>query len=109
MISLVSLSVFFAFYVLYNTSKRAILSNNLQMERWIQEHPKPSRLIGLGILIIAYSFLISLKAIGASTLIFFIQIMTIGGLVIILAPLRVINYKFILGVLFLAFFFETYS
>lgn len=109
MISLISLSVFLAFNILYNTSKKATLSNNFKMERWIQEHPKPSRLIGLGILAIAYSFLISLKAIGASTLLFLIQIMTIGGLVVILAPLKIINYKFILGALFLSIFFEIYS
>ena len=109
MISLVSLTVFLAFYVLYNTSKKATLSSNFQIERWIQQHPKPSRFIGLGILAIAYSFLISLKAVGASTLIFLIQIMTIGSLVVILAPLKIMNYKLILGMLFLALFFEIYS
>lgn len=109
MISLVSLTVFFAFYVLYNTSKKATLSNNYPVERWIQQNPKPSRFIGLGILVIAYTTLISLKALGASTLIFLIQIMTIGSLVVILAPLKIINHRFILGILFLAVFFEIYS
>ncbi len=109
MISIVSLTAFLAFYILYNTSKRAILTNDLQIESWIQEHPKPSRLLGLGILAIAYSILIAHKALGASTLIFLIQIMTIGSLVVILAPLKIINYKWILGMLFLAVFFEIYS
>lgn len=109
MISLVSLIVFLAFYVLYNTSKKAALSGNLQIERWIQQNTKSSRWLGLGILITAYSFLIAIKAIGAATLIFLIQIMTIGSLVVILAPLKIINYKLILGMLFLALFFEIYS
>lgn len=109
MISLVSLTVFLAFFVLYNTSKRAILSSNFQLERWVQQNPKPSRFIGLGILLIAYALLISIKAIGASTLIFFIQVMTIGSLIVILAPLKIINYKFVLGILILASFFEIYS
>lgn len=109
MISLVSLTVFFAFYVLYNTSKKATLSTNFPIERWVQQNAKPSRFIGLGILIIAYSTLISLKATGVSTLIFLIQIMTIGSLVVILAPLKIISHRFILGILLLALFFEIYS
>lgn len=109
MISLVSLTVFFAFYVLYNTSKKATLSTNFRFERWIQQNTKPSRCIGLGFLVIAYVTLISLKAAGASTLIFLIQIMTIGSLVVILTPLKIINHRFILGILFLAVFFEIYS
>lgn len=108
MISLVSLSIFLAFYVLYNTSKKATLSSKFPMERWIQQHSKTSRYLGLGIILIAYALLISIKAIGACTLIFFIQIMTIASLVIILAPLKIINYKFILGLLFVVIFFEIY-
>ncbi|RVT79702.1 hypothetical protein EOD40_00915 [Flavobacterium sufflavum] len=109
MISIISLTVFLAFYVLYNTSKKATLSSNFQIERWIQHYSKASRFIGIGILAIAYSFLIALKAIGSATLIFIILIMTIGSLVVILAPLKIINYKLILGMLFLAIFFEIYS
>lgn len=108
MISLVSLTVFFAFFVLYNTSKKATLSSNFQVERWIQQNPKPSRFIGLGILLIAYALLISIKAIGVSTLLFLIQIMTIGSLVVILAPLKIINYKLIVGILFFSTFIEIY-
>lgn len=108
MISLVSLTVFFAFFVLYNTSKKATLSNNFQFERWIQQNPKPSRFIGLGILLIAYSLLISIKAVGVSTFLFTIQIMTIGSLVVILAPLKIINYKLIVGFFLIATFLEIY-
>lgn len=108
MISLVSLTVFFAFFVLYNTSKKATLSNNFQVERWIQQNPKPSRFIGLGFLLIAYALLISIKAIGVSTFLFLIQIMTIGSLVVILAPLKIINYKLIVGILFFSTFIEIY-
>ncbi|MES2240238.1 MAG: hypothetical protein V4497_08280 [Bacteroidota bacterium] len=109
MISLVSLVVFVAFFFLYNTSKRAALSSNFQVERWIQQRQKPSRFIGLGILAVAYCLILSSKSIGASSLIFIIQIMTIGSLVVILAPLKIINYKFVLGMLILASFFEIYS
>lgn len=108
MVALISLNIFLGFYVLYNTSKKATLESNLQLEKWIQQNPKPSRLIGLSILAIAYSFLISVKAIGASTLIYFIQIMVIGSLIVILAPLRIINYKLVLGTFFLAILLEIF-
>ncbi|MEL1241177.1 hypothetical protein [Flavobacterium flavipallidum] len=107
MIALISLNIFLGFYVLYNTSKKATLESNLQLEKWIQQNPKPSRFIGLAILALAYSFLISIKAIGVSTLIYFIQIMVIGSLIVILAPLKLINYKIVLGTFLIAFLFET--
>ena len=106
MIAFISLNIFLGFYVLYNTSKKATLASNLQIERWIQQNPKPSRLLGLAMLALAYGFLISLKAIGVSSLIYFIQLMTIGSLIVILAPLRIINYKFVLGLFSLAILIE---
>lgn len=109
MISIASLLVFFGFYTLYNTSQKAYLSNTLTVEKWLQNNPKPSKLIGLGLLITAYLILLLEKAIGSSALIYLIQIMTIGSLVVILAPLKIINYKLILGMFFLVVFFESYS
>lgn len=108
MITLISLNIFLGFYVLYNTSRKATLETNLQPERWIQQNRKPSRLIGLSILAITYSFLISIKAVGASTLIYFIQIMVIGSLIVILAPLKIINYKLVLGAFFLTLLLEIF-
>lgn len=108
MISFIAFNIFLGFYVLYNTSKKATLSNNLQIQRWIQHNPKPSRFVGLAILAIAYSLLISIKAIGASSLIYFIQLMTIGSLVVILAPLKIINYKVVAVLFILAVLVELY-
>ncbi|KDN56658.1 hypothetical protein [Flavobacterium seoulense] len=108
MITLVSLIVFLAFFVLYNTSKKATLATNFQAERWIQQNPKPSRFIGLGLLLIAYILLLSIKAAGVSSFLFLIQIMTIGSLVVILAPLKIINYKLIIGIICISTFLEIY-
>lgn len=106
MIAFISLNIFLGLYILYNTSKKATLMSNLQVERWIQQNPRPSRLLGVGILALAYGLLISLKAIGVSSLIYFIQLMTIGSLIIVLTPLKIINYKLVLGLFFLAILIE---
>ena len=96
MISLISLSIFIAFYTIYNTSKKATLTNNLEVEKWIQQNPKLSKIVSISIFIITYAIFISIKSIGAASLIYCIQIMTIGSLVIILAPLKILNYKTVL-------------
>lgn len=108
MISFVSLSIFIGFYVLYNTSKKASLSNHFLIETWIQQNSKAAKYIGFSILILAYSCLSTSKSFGVTSLVFVIQLMTIGGLVVLLTPLKIINYKFIIGLFFLAFFFEYY-
>lgn len=108
MVSIASLLVFIAFYALYNTSKRAHLSNVFPLEKWIQENPKYSKITGLSLLFLGYAILLFEKAIGCSTLIFFIQIMTIGSLVVILAPLRIINNKFIIALFTISIFIEFY-
>lgn len=108
MVTLVSLIVFLAFFVLYNTSKKATLSTQFQTERWIQQNPNPSRFIGLVLLVMAYVLLLSIKAAGVSSFLFLIQLMTIGSLVVILAPLRIINFKLIIGIICISTFLEIY-
>lgn len=108
MISIASLIVFIAFFTLYNTSKRAHLSNTNSIERWLQKKPKQSKILGLVLLLAAYGILLTEKALGCSTLIFSIQIMTIGSLIVILAPLKVINNKLLFALFTFSIFLELY-
>lgn len=106
MITFISLIVFSAFYTLYHTSAKVHLSNHFQLERWIHENINPARLIGISLLCIAYLTLFMIKDAVATTLLFLIQVMTIGGLVVILTPLKIITYRFLLITIVVAFFFE---
>lgn len=108
MVSTASLFVFFAFYALYNTSKRAYLSNNNVIEKWLQNNPKQTKIVGFGLLVCAYTLLLFEKAIGCSTLIFLIQIMTIGSLIVILTPLKIIPKKLVMVLFALSIFIEFY-
>ncbi|MCI9845301.1 hypothetical protein [Flavobacterium pectinovorum] len=91
MISIASLIVFLAFYTLYYTSKRAVLSYNLGFEKWMQKNPKQTKVTGLVLLSTAYGFWLFTQSLGCGTLLFFIQLMTIGSLIVILTPLKKIS------------------
>ena len=95
MITIASLIVFLAFYTLYYTSKKATLSYDLGFEKWMQNKPKQTKIIGLGLLTLAYSAWFFTYAFCCGTLLFFIQLMTIGSLIIILTPLKKINIKIV--------------
>ncbi|MBK0369399.1 hypothetical protein [Flavobacterium agrisoli] len=106
MVTIASLLVFIAFYAYYNTSKRAPLHEGTNVEQWLRSKPKQARRIALCFLVLSFTLLLSQKAIGSSSLIFMIQLMTIGSLVVVLAPLKVINPKIIAGVFTLSLFLE---
>ncbi|SMO59693.1 hypothetical protein SAMN06265220_102430 [Flavobacterium nitrogenifigens] len=99
MITIASLIVFLAFYTLYYTSKRAVLSYDLGFEKWMQRNPKQTKIVGLMLLLSAYAMWLFTQSLGCGTLMFFIQLMTVGSLIIILTPLKKINSKLLLALL----------
>lgn len=108
MITIASLIVFLAFYSLYYTSKRAVLSYDLGFEKWMKENPKQTKIIGLGLLISAYAMWLFTQSLGCGTLMFFIQLMTVGSLIIILNPLKKVNSKALLALLIFIALLELY-
>lgn len=93
MITIAGLFVFISFYMFYYTSRKALLSYDYGFEKWMNNNPGPTKISGLAVLLLAYSLLLFTKALGTGTLLFFIQLMTIGSLIVILSPLKVINSK----------------
>ncbi|WP_264552677.1 hypothetical protein [Flavobacterium sp. N2038] len=108
MITLASLIVFLAFYTLYYTSKRAVLSYDLGFEKWMKKNPKQTKITGLLLLTVAYIMWLFTQSLCCGTLMFFIQLMTIGSLIIILAPLKKVNSKALLAVLIIIALLEFY-
>ena len=72
MITIASLIVFLAFYTLYYTSKRATLSYDLGFEKWMKSNPKPTKYMGLGLLLLAYSLWLITQSLCCGTLMFLI-------------------------------------
>jgi len=108
MITIASLIVFLAFYTLYYTSKRAILSYDLGLEKWMKSNPKPTKIIGLGLLLLAYALWLFSQSLCCGTFMFLIQLMTIGSLIIILSPLKKINKYAIMALFVLVALLEFY-
>jgi hypothetical protein len=108
MITIASLIVFLAFYTLYYTSKRAALSYDLGFEKWMKNNPKQTKITGLGLLLIAYTFWLFTQSLGCGTLMFFIQLMTIGSLIIILTPLKKVSSKALLALFVIVALLEIY-
>lgn len=108
MITIASLFVFISFYMFYYTSKRAALTYSYGFEKWMNNNPKQTKITGLMLLLLAYSFWLFTSALGSGTLLFFIQLMTIGSLIIILTPLKVINSKAVAILFILTGIIEIY-
>lgn len=108
MITISTSLLFFAFYSLYYTSKRVQLSYNLGFEKWMQNKPNQTKTIGLSLLLLAYFSWIYTTALGAGTLLFFIELMTIGSLTVILKPLKTIPSKTIIALFTIIGIIEIY-
>ncbi|WP_264535879.1 hypothetical protein [Flavobacterium sp. N1736] len=108
MITIASLIVFLAFYTLYYTSKRAVLSYDLGFEKWMKNNPKQTKITGLSLLLLAYAFWLFTQSLGCGTLMFFIQLMTIGSLIVILSPLKKISNKAIIAIFIIVAVLELY-
>lgn len=108
MITIATGILFFAFYTLYYTSKRAALLYDFGFEKWMSNNQNPTKIIGITLLVIAYSLYIQTIGLGSGTLFFFITLITIGSLIVILKPLKIINYKSLLLLFVVIDFFEIY-
>ncbi|MGS2741186.1 hypothetical protein [Sinomicrobium sp. M5D2P17] len=106
MTSLVVAITFLGFYALYNTSKRAMLSRSLKIEKWMQVHGRESKAVGLSLLFIALVLSVFHYGIGAGIFAFFVILMTLGSLIVIVTPLRFMRYQALILILVLSITFE---
>ncbi|MHA7865028.1 hypothetical protein [Flagellimonas marinaquae] len=108
MVTLISLLMFGAFYLLYATSKKMAGVGELGIEQWTGKHPTSARYISLALMIISLGLGCFYWGLGSGIFTFLILLMTVASLVVLLTPLRLMNYRF-LGVLFLgSIFFEIF-
>ncbi len=103
----ISLLTFIAFYLLYSTSKKMSVVRNLGFEQSTGEHKKTSKYVGLALMILSLGLSCFYWGLGSGTFTFFIILMTIASLVILLAPLRLLNYTFLALIFACSFIFET--
>ncbi|MCV9386128.1 hypothetical protein [Reichenbachiella ulvae] len=94
-----------AFYIVYHTSKRAVPTRFLKIERWFYYNETKTKSLSIMLLFIALSLAIILWGVAAGVLTFFVVLMTWGSLIVILSPIRVFTIKH-LSVLFLLSLFS---
>ena len=108
MVTLISFLTFIAFYLLYGTSKKMAAAGVLGLEKWTGEHKKSAQLASLALMILSLGLSCFHWGLGSGIFTFFILLMTVASLVILLAPLQLLNYRN-LGILYLcAILFETF-
>jgi hypothetical protein len=107
MIILPTILVFFATFCLYNTSKRAKLSSEYPVEKLLQQQPKMSKGLALTLLVLALALFINTLGLGSAVFFWLSLIMLCLGLVVMLSPMSIFNYKHISALLFLLFMIET--
>ncbi len=88
--------LFLGSWVLYNTSKKAILNQNFHIEKWIQSHAFLSKLVGLFFLLTSLSLMTLNFGTTSGVLFWLVSLMTILGLIIIIAPLHKGNLYYFL-------------
>lgn len=99
MITLLFFLMLSGFFLFYNTSKRAVLNRSFLLENLAQDNPVISRAAGAFLLLAALAGSMLYWGFSAGIFAFLIVLMTVGSLVILLAPLRYLSYTWI------AFFF----
>ncbi len=107
MVSTTIFIVFLSFYLFYNTSKK-VKYNSKKTENWINENIQLTKIIAAILLIISIILNIYLFGFGAGSLLFIIVFMTIGSLIIILTPLKLIRYKSVLLLFITSLLFELF-
>lgn len=106
MISGSILLIFIAILVFFNTSKKAELSSNTSLERWIQNNTNYSKISGCLLLICALFLIIYSFGITSGILFWLIMLMSILSLIIVIFPLKKVTYKHLTIVFLLLLIFE---
>ncbi|WP_420583376.1 hypothetical protein [Reichenbachiella sp.] len=106
MITLSVFLVFSGFFSLYIGSNRVEFSNDLPFVQWFRQQSINTRGTGIALFLMSLVLSVQTWGLGAGVLFFFIQLMTLGSLIVLLVPLKVLNYKFVLSLTAICFVLE---
>lgn len=108
MITTACIFCFLGFWCWYLTSRRANYQSKNPIEIWLRNQPGNSKL--LGAVSMSASFIVFTIHLGfaAGVFGFFMGLISFGSLIVILAPLRFLNYKLVGLIVLIAIFFETF-
>ncbi|MDN3663863.1 hypothetical protein ACFFU1_14835 [Algibacter miyuki] len=108
MITLISTFAVLGFYMLYSTSKRAELTFKYKFQHSINQNEKTAKYLAL--IFFTSSLFLSIITLGISSGIFsfLIVLMTVGSLVVLLAPLHFFNLPILIFIMMFCFVTEIF-
>ncbi|MFB9051611.1 hypothetical protein ACFFVB_00840 [Formosa undariae] len=108
MITLASSFALLGFYMLYSTSKRAPLTLELGFQKKINENIKISKYSAGFLLLLSLILCVIDLGTGAGVFSFLVVLMTVGSLIVLVAPLRFIKLSTLIIITILSFGIEIY-
>ena len=108
MVSITTFIIFLSFYLFYNTSKKTVKYDPKKSNIWIDKNIQLTKKTAFILLIISIILNIYLFGFGAGILIFFVILMTLGGLIILLFPMGYLNYKSVFYCFLVFLIFELF-
>lgn len=98
---------FMGFFMLYNTSRKAKLSNAGRFEKYLQDNPVNALIAGLLLIVTSFIMLAVKLGIGAGILTSFLLLMLAAGLVVTIAPLQYFKLRHIVMLVIGTFLLES--
>jgi hypothetical protein len=98
--------MFLGCYLLYNTSQKKIIVSNNTLVKKFRNNEQLSKTIGLGFLLITLVFASINFGVFSGILFWLVALTLIMSLLIIINPLRIINYKFLIALLIVLLLIE---
>lgn len=95
------------FYLLINTSKKAVLRKG-KVEKWIQRNPTKAKVFGLLCVLFTLVIAVFLKGITGGIAFSVLYISLSASLIIILNPLKTINYKLVFTLFLITLIIELF-
>jgi SNF family Na+-dependent transporter len=106
MITSIILLIFLVSFVFYSTSKKAQLTSKTIFEDWIQSHRQYSKIISSLLLVTAFILSINNFGITSGIIFWLVILMSLLSLIIIISPLKKVNYKHLVFAFFILLIFE---
>lgn len=100
------LIIAFAFFMLYNTSKKVKYEKKCSLTSWIRLNTKRSKIIAYSLLIITLVIESIYEGLGVGSFTFFIYLMFIGSAILTLYPMIPFKTKHVISVFALGLFLE---
>lgn len=100
------LFIFIGCYALYNTSEKTSLTKNTILQKWLQNNKPYANIIGVTILLISLLLSVNFFGLSAGIIAWIVTTSLFLSLIILITPLRVINYTFLTALFMLTFLIE---